>query len=208
MKKLISGILMFATLMISLPILAATSTLPEGYEVTDFRFFINDELQQITVYRNSNFFQSDEKEYVPLQACMEALGCTFERKSPTNIMIKTPDNRTIDMSIGEKTISYTGGLRGVARVPWEYMELDGTIYYNDADYGEVRIVASSSNLKCGSIVQFNLDTVSNKPITAIVLDRGVTGTNLDLLMESEDAAIRYVGGRLISYSVLRNGYNR
>ena len=86
--------------------------------------------------------------------------------------------------------------------------LDGTIYYNDADYGEVRIVASSSNLKCGSIVQFNLDTVSNKPITAIVLDRGVTGTNLDLLMESEDAAIRYVGGRLISYSVLRNGYNR
>lgn len=86
--------------------------------------------------------------------------------------------------------------------------LDGTIYYNDADYGEVRIVASSSNLKCGSIVQFNLDTVSNKPITAIVLDRGVTGTNLDLLMESEEAAIRYVGGRLISYSVLRNGYNR
>ena len=86
--------------------------------------------------------------------------------------------------------------------------LDGTIYYNDADYGEVRIVASSSNLKCGSIVQFNLNTVSNKPITAIVLDRGVTGTNLDLLMESEDAAIRYVGGRLISYSVLRNGYNR
>ena len=85
---------------------------------------------------------------------------------------------------------------------------DGTTIYNDADYGEVRIVASSSNLRCGSIVQFNLDTVSNTPITAIVLDRGVTGTNLDLLMESEDAAIRYVGGRLISYSVLRNGYNR
>lgn len=137
MKKLISGILMFATLMISLPILAATSTLPEGYEVTDFRFFINDELQQITVYRNSNFFQSDEKEYVPLQACMEALGCTFERKSPTNIMIKTPDNRTIDMSIGEKTISYTGGLRGVARVPWEYMELDGTIYYPLYEFPEL-----------------------------------------------------------------------
>lgn len=86
--------------------------------------------------------------------------------------------------------------------------LDGTIYYNDSDYGNVRIVASSSNLKCGSIVEFTLDTVSDKPITAIVLDRGVTGTNLDLLMESQEAAIKNVGGRLISYSVLRNGYNR
>lgn len=86
--------------------------------------------------------------------------------------------------------------------------LDGTLEYNDKDYGLVRIVASSGNLKCGSIVQFNLNTVSDKPIVAIVLDRGVLGTNLDLLVESEDFAIKNVGGRLISYSVLRNGYMR
>lgn len=86
--------------------------------------------------------------------------------------------------------------------------LDGTTEYNDKDYGVVRIVASSSNLKCGSIVQFKLESVSDKPITAIVLDRGVLGTNLDLLVESEAYAISNVGGRLITYSVLRNGYNR
>ena len=137
MKKLISGILTIAILLMFLPTLAATSTLPEGYEVTDFNLFINDELQQVTVYKNKNFFQSDKKEYVPLQACMEALGCTFERKSPTSIIIKAPENRTIDMRIGETTISYTGGVRGVARVPWEYVELEGVIYYPLYEFPEL-----------------------------------------------------------------------
>lgn len=86
--------------------------------------------------------------------------------------------------------------------------LDGTTKYYDEMYGEVYIVASSSNLPCGSIVMFDFANVSNKPIVAVVLDRGVLGTNLDLLVDSYDFAIRNVGGRLISYSVLRRGYER
>lgn len=86
--------------------------------------------------------------------------------------------------------------------------LDGTTKVYDEDYGMVNIVASSSNLPCGSIVSFNLDSISDKPITAIVLDRGVLGTNLDLLVESEEYARMYVGGRKITYNVLRKGYER
>ena len=86
--------------------------------------------------------------------------------------------------------------------------LDGTTKVYDEDYGTVNIVASSSNLPCGSIVSFNLDSISDKPITAIVLDRGVLGTNLDLLVESEEYARMYVGGRKITYNVLRKGYDR
>lgn len=86
--------------------------------------------------------------------------------------------------------------------------LDGTTKVYDEDYGMVNIVASSSNLPCGSIVSFNLDSVSDKPIKAIVLDRGVLGTNLDLLVESEEYARMYVGGRKITYNVLRKGYER
>lgn len=86
--------------------------------------------------------------------------------------------------------------------------LDGTTKVYDKDYGTVNIVASSSNLPCGSIVSFNLDSISDKPITAIVLDRGVIGTNLDLLVESEEYARMYVGGRKITYNVLRKGYER
>lgn len=86
--------------------------------------------------------------------------------------------------------------------------LDGTTQVYDNDYGMVNIVASSSNLPCGSIVSFQLDKLSDKPITAIVLDRGVLGTNLDLLVESEEYARMYVGGTKITYNVLRKGYER
>ena len=77
--------------------------------------------------------------------------------------------------------------------------------YNDKDYGTVRIVASSRSLPCGSIVQFNLN---NAPVTAIVLDRGVTGTALDLLVASQQEALTSVGRRAISYNILRFGYTR
>ena len=83
--------------------------------------------------------------------------------------------------------------------------LDGTTTYQDKDYGTVKIVASSKSLPCGSIVNFSLN---NENITAIVLDRGVTGTALDLLVESEAYALSNVGRKNISYQILRFGYNR
>ena len=76
--------------------------------------------------------------------------------------------------------------------------------YNDIQYGNVRIVASSSNLACGSIVKYKLN---NEDITAIVLDRGVLGTDLDLLVSSLDQAYN-IGRRNISYDVLRFGWSR
>lgn len=76
--------------------------------------------------------------------------------------------------------------------------------YNDKQYGTVRIVASSSNLACGSIVKYKLNS---EEITAIVLDRGVLGTDLDLLVSSLDQAYN-IGRRNISYDVLRFGWSR
>lgn len=86
---------------------------------------------------------------------------------------------------------------------------DGTTTYIDNSYGTVRIVASSSKLPCGSIVRFENNTLSNDGyITAIVLDRGVTGTSLDLLVDSEETAITKVGSKKINYDVLRYGWTR
>lgn len=82
--------------------------------------------------------------------------------------------------------------------------LDGTTTYNDKQYGTVRILASSSNIACGSIVTYNLN---NEKVTAIVLDRGVLGTDLDLLVGSENQAYS-IGRRNISYDVLRFGWSR
>jgi len=82
------------------------------------------------------------------------------------------------------------------------------IHHIDPEYGQVRIVASSRSLPCGSIIQFDLATVSDKKIVAIVLDRGVLGTDIDLLMMSAAEAFGQVGRRQISYDILRFGYPR
>ncbi len=87
--------------------------------------------------------------------------------------------------------------------------LDGTTTYQDNQYGSVKIVASSRSLPCGSIVRFKNNTLSlNGEITAIVLDRGVTGTSLDLLVDSVDTALTKVGSKKINYDILRFGWTR
>lgn len=85
---------------------------------------------------------------------------------------------------------------------------DGTLTYIDKTYGEVRIVASSKSLACGSIIRFANPRNEQEEITAIVLDRGVLGTNLDLLVESEAAASIKVGAKKINYDILRFGWER
>lgn len=83
---------------------------------------------------------------------------------------------------------------------------DGRDYYEDSIYGRVKIVASSRNLKCGSIVRFNSPRISEDPIVAIVLDRGVTGNSLDLLSPNLEYATKNVGRSSITYDVLRQGW--
>lgn len=85
----------------------------------------------------------------------------------------------------------------------------GPTTYNDKTYGTVNIVASSKNLPCGSIVQFDSPFDKNEKMTAVVLDRGVLGNDLDLLVSSEDIARKTVGRRHSkTYDVLRFGWNR
>lgn len=85
---------------------------------------------------------------------------------------------------------------------------DGTTEYFDDDYGQVRIVASSKNLPCGSVIKFDAKYISKEPIYAIVLDRGVLGNDLDLLVESEDYARKNIGRHKLTYDVLRFGWER
>lgn len=124
--------------------------------------------------------------------------------SDANVVL---DYSNLDESLNTPSNKLTGSLTGyVFNCPacsgvmacTRYNIMDGTTTYPDATYGNVNIVASSANLPCGSIVQFD-------GIYAIVLDRGVLGNDLDLLMPSYQAAIQQ-GRRTITYDVLRYGY--
>ena len=89
----------------------------------------------------------------------------------------------------------------------DYYVMDGTDTYQDEIYGTVKIVASSKNLPCGTVIRFNASSISSDPIIAIVLDRGVLGSDIDLLTPSEEYAYNYVGRKTITYDVLRQGWN-
>ena len=116
--------------------------------------------------------------------------------------------------------TYTGDLTGyVYNCPlctgqlackWKYDVTDGKTTYPDETYGEVRIVASSRNLPCGTIIRFNSNRVSSKPTLAIVLDRGMIGFEhkfmFDLLVENEEISYQLGVVYNAKIDVLRYGY--
>ena len=84
--------------------------------------------------------------------------------------------------------------------------LNGNVMYEDRTYGEVNIVASSKALPCGTIIRINEHKLYDEPMYAIVLDRGVSKYNLDLLTVSEAYASKNVGRSVVSYDILRKGW--
>lgn len=85
---------------------------------------------------------------------------------------------------------------------------NGRNTYIDKTYGEVNIVASSKNLPCGTIIRFNNKRISEEPVIAIVLDRGVLGNDIDFLSPNEAYAYKYIGRSSITYDVLRFGWEK
>lgn len=154
-------------------------------------------------------------------------------KSSSDIKIATVENNNVNKTVNLTTMAmkiievedtikytpvatYTGDLTGYAYncplcngtlgcMP-KYNIKDGITTYKDYEYGEVKIVASSKNIACGSIIRFKSDRVGEGEQFAIVLDRGVGGYALDLLTPSEDYASKYIGRSKITYDVLRSGW--
>ncbi len=83
------------------------------------------------------------------------------------------------------------------------------IYYNDPQYGVVRIVAGDRGYKYGTIVRIKSDKIGND-ILAIVLDRGGVGLSnkfmFDLLFKSESEASKFGSFSDVVFEILRYGY--
>ena len=91
-----------------------------------------------------------------------------------------------------------------------YNVLNGNIYYNDKEYGKLRIVASDKSLPFGTIVRIKGLDITDMPILAIVLDRGgAIGFDkkvyFDLLYKSENDTLSF-GIKYATFEILRRGY--
>lgn len=116
-------------------------------------------------------------------------------------------NNVLDVFYGTITsyVSYCEGCIGITASGYD---VRNTIYYDDSEYGMVRIIAADPSLPFGTIIK-----ISNigEAITAIVLDRGGSiGFNnfsqADLL--SENLSISYEFGKKnnAKFEVLRYGF--
>ncbi len=86
---------------------------------------------------------------------------------------------------------------------------NGNIYYNEKDYGKIRILAADKSIPCGSIVHIkNFKFVEGDEFIGIVLDRGsaIVGLTMDLLYPSEADTVVIGRQRNIEFTVIRWGW--
>lgn len=132
-------------------------------------------------------------------------------------VLETKQNyNVIETYIGSLT-GYGSDCDGCGTMTAADYDISNTIYYDDPEFGRVRIVAAgtvkendSKKLPFYSIVR--ISNVSNMdPVIAIVLDRGGSVgygkvTLFDLLFESESVANKTIGKRKnVTFELLRKG---
>ena len=83
-------------------------------------------------------------------------------------------------------------------------KVNNTIYYNDSSYGKLRIVAMCSNIPLYSVIKIHNYKLGGD-VTAIVLDRGVGCSTIDLLVESERKSSQLGIQNNVSIDILRRG---
>ena len=157
------------------------------------------------------------------------LGKSTVLETSSVVALNNNANKTLDKNVIKKTqeelykdglfnplYTFTGELTGYVgdcplcsgylACPPRTNVLEKGIYFDDDTYGTVRIVASSRNYPCGTIIQFTTSRVSDEPVTAIILDRGVGGNDIDLLTDSTDDAVKNIGRVSLEFNVLREGW--
>ena len=115
-------------------------------------------------------------------------------------------------------ISFTGqmtaynpicvGCTGKVSCPPRQDVRNGNIWYDDATYGKIRILAADPHIPCGTIMQITNVSFSNEPIIGIVLDRGgaIKGNITDFLVTENDDMDIVGRQKNVNYEVLRWGW--
>ncbi len=86
---------------------------------------------------------------------------------------------------------------------------NGKIYYDDLEYGKIRILAADYSIPCGSIIKINnFKFIDGNEFYGIVLDRGsaIVGMTMDLLYPSEQDTLIIGRQRDIHFTIKRWGW--
>lgn len=100
------------------------------------------------------------------------------------------------------------GCTGKVSCPPRQDVTNNNIYFQDATYGSIRILAADPAIPCGTVVNITNVTFSQEPIIGIVLDRGglIKGNIMDFLVGEQDD-MNIVGRQHgVQYEVLRWGW--
>lgn len=86
---------------------------------------------------------------------------------------------------------------------------DNNIFYEDNKFGTLRIVAADKGVPLGTVVRISNVKIYDKPIVAIVLDRGyaIKGNIMDLAFGfQDDPDVKKIGRSNVVYETLRYGW--
>ena len=141
------------------------------------------------------------------------------KESVTNPVLSVYNTSDISKYGGKIKIGFTGTLTGYGPdcpgcIGLVYCRpnpnvLNGNIYFNDSQYGTLRILAADYSIPCGSIIKIeNFKFIPGDEFYGIVLDRGsaIVGLTMDLLYPSEDDTVVVGRQRDIYFTVERWGW--
>lgn len=124
-----------------------------------------------------------------------------------DVVFETNEEEVFDVFYGTITayVSYCEGCIGITASGYDVRH---TIYYNDYEYGKIRIIAADSSIPFGTIIR-----ISNigEDVIAIVLDRGgAIGfgnfSQADLLCIDEYVSYNFGKKQNAKFEILRWGY--
>ena len=174
------------------------------------------EQEEITVEEPKQEEKEPEKQEQKKENTVQKKTETNTKKQNTVKSTTKTNNKstnTVKKSTTTTQKSQTTGTYKITHYGWDCCKsgvtatgynVKNTIYYNDKQYGQVRIVAMSKAMPLYSIIKIK-NYKFGGDIIAIVIDRGVGNGVIDLLVENEKTASKYGIQKGVNIEVLRKG---
>lgn len=131
---------------------------------------------------------------------------TTQVETQNTTKVRTTHKKTAKRTVEDgtyKVTHYGPDCRGCSGITASGYNVKKTIWYNDQEYGNIRVVATSKKFPLYSVIRLNNYRGDN--IIAIVLDRGVSGNVIDVLVSSEKEATKLGIQKNVKVDILRSG---